>query len=631
MRKLLLFVLALSVGVAAMAQVSVVKQSALANTVKKAKTVQVDPKPYLQAENPYVTTQRGVDNVIGTTWYDLQSNSTMAQRIWVHDDGTIGATWTRGSETGSSNNYPERGTGYNYYDGSAWGPDPSARIEDVRTGWPSYAPYGANGEIVCAHTGVNAGLMFSYRDTKGTGDWQHFTLAGPAEEPDLLWPRMITSGENHQTIQVIACVGAPSLDGSPVYEGLNTALAYSRSTDGGQTWDPENVILPGMSSDETSGFGGDDYAWAIPHGDTIAFVAFGGIKDGFVMKSYDNGDTWEKVTFYNSPDPFFDGNGGDLPQCGGGDGYNAVAIDDEGMVHVAFGRQIHIDDTPDDDSWSYYPYSDGLVYWNETMAPLDTAQITNEIMFSDIESTPLYQQGQLAAWVQPHEDDTIVGVAPYYGSLVTMPQLAVTTDADGNKIVTFFYSGLAVGFSNAELAQNYRHIWTRRTELDGQGMYNDFEDLTGDVLHLFSECVYPSMFPANGTFHILYETDNLPGNSLQPTGGNHAPVNNNMVYMPISPYPVGINNPDAVAFDVMQNMPNPATNNTLIVVKTQQAAAINLTISNMLGQQVYTSQKLANAAGAYQFDVNVSDYNTGVYFYTVTVGDKSVSKKMIVK
>ncbi len=625
MRKLLLFVLALSLGVAAMAQVSVVKQSALANTVKKAKTVQVDPKPYLQAGNVYVNTQRGVDNVIGTTWYDLQSNSTMAQRIWVHADGTIGATWTRGAETGVPN-FPERGTGYNYFDGSSWGPDPSARIEDTRVGWPSYAPYGADGEIVCAHTGGNDGLMFSWREHKGTGDWQHFTLAGPSEEPDLLWPRMITSGEDHQTIQVIACVGS-----GVEYDGLTMALVYSRSDDGGQTWDPENMILPGMTSDDNFGFGGDDYAWAIPHGDTIAFVVFGGVRDGFAMKSFDNGDTWEKVTFYNSPFPFYSGNEGDMPQCGGGDGFNAIAIDDEGLVHVAFGRQVHVDDVPDDDNWSFFPYSDGLIYWNETMAPLDTTQIGNEIMFSNIDSTTLYKQGQLAAWVQPHDNDTIVGVAYYYSSLVSMPQLAVTTDADGNKIVTFFYSGLAVGFSNAELGQNYRHIWTRKTELDGQGVYGDFEDLTGDVLHLFSECVYPSMFPANNTFHILYETDNLPGNSIQPTGGNHAPVNNNMVYMPITPYPVGINNPGSVAFDVMQNMPNPATGNTMIVVKTQQASAINLTISNMLGQQVYTTQKMANAAGAYTFNVNVSDFNTGVYFYTVTVGDKSVSKKMIVR
>ena len=630
MRKLLLIALALSMGLGSFAQVAQLKQQSLFNTVEKSKTVKVDPQPFIKGEDPFVTNERAADIVVGTTWYDLQSNNSMAQRIWAFDDGSIGATWTRGTQDGSSNGYPERGTGYNYNDGSSWGPDPSARVEDTRCGWPSYAAYGENGEIVCAHTGGNPGLIFSWRENKGTGDWNHFNLAAPIAQP-LLWPRMITSGENHQIIQVIALVGAPSKNGTPVYEGLNTALVYSRSDDGGQTWDPENVILDGMTSDETSGFSADEYGWAIPRGDTIAFVVFGGIKDGFVMKSYDNGDNWEKVTFYNSPMPFFTGNEGTLPKCGGGDGFNAIAIDDEGMVHVAFGRQIHLDDTPGDNQWSYYPYSDGLVYWNETMAPLDTTQITNEIMFSDIESTPLYQQGQLAAWTQPHGDDTIVGVAYYGASLVSMPQIAVTRDAAGTKIVTFFYSGLAVGFANEQMQQNYRHIWTRKTELDGNGAYNDFEDLTGDITHVFSECVYPSMMAKNDVFHILYETDSKPGNSLQPDPPNHDPQNNNMVYLPYSPFPVGVNNPNSVSFEVMQNMPNPANNETMIAVKTTNAATINLTISNMLGQQVYSTQDVANASGVYTFRVNVSDFNTGVYFYTVTVGDKSVSKKMIVE
>ena len=629
MRKLLLFALALSIGAASFAQVAQVKQQALFNTVEKSKIVQVDPQPFIKGEDPFVTNERGADIVVGTTWYDLQSNSTMAQRIWAFDDGSIGATWTRGPESGPGG--AERGTGYNYNDGTGWGPDPSARIEDVRSGWPSYAPYGANGEIVCAHTGLNDGLVFSWRENKGTGEWNHFNLAGPSEEPDLLWPRMITSGENHQTIQIIACAGAPTQDGTPVYEGLNTALVYSRSDDGGATWDPENVILDGMSSNETSGFGGDNYAWAVPRGDTIAFVVFGGVKDGFVMKSYDNGDSWEKVTFYQSIRPFFTGHEGDLPQCGGGDGFNAIAIDDEGIVHVAFGRQIHVDDDPAD-GWNFYPYSDGLVYWNETMAPLDTAALTSDIIPNDWSTHPLYLNGQLAAWTQPHGDDTIVGVAPYYASLVSMPQLAVTRDAAGTKIATFFYSGLAVGFSNTTMEQNYRHVWTRKTELDGQGIYNDFTDLTGDITHVFSECVYPSMMVNNGTFHVLYQTDSKPGNSLQPTATpNHDPQNNNMVYLPISPLPVGVSNANSISFEVMQNMPNPATNETMIAVKMEKAATINLTISNMLGQQIYTAQDVANAAGVYTFKVNVSDFNTGVYFYTVTAGEKSVSKKMIVK
>ncbi|MCB0806390.1 MAG: hypothetical protein KDC05_11375, partial [Bacteroidales bacterium] len=84
---------------------------------------------------------------MGTTWYDLQSNSSNANRIYKFDDGTIGGVWTWAIDPGFS----DRGTGYNYYDGSTWGPAVTERIEEDRTGWPSYAPFGDNGEIVVSH------------------------------------------------------------------------------------------------------------------------------------------------------------------------------------------------------------------------------------------------------------------------------------------------------------------------------------------------------------------------------------------------------------------------------------------------------------------------------------------------
>jgi hypothetical protein len=387
-------------------------------------------------------------------------------------------------------------------------------------------------------------------------------------------------------------------------------------------------VLDGMTSDDLAGVSADDYAWAVPRGDTIAFVVFGGVADGFVMKSFDNGDTWTKVTFYQSPDPFFDGNGGDLPRCGGGDGYNDVQIDKDGKVHVVFGRQIHMDDVADDGSWSYWPYSDGLVYWNEDMAPLDTAAITNDIIPADWSTHPLYVNGQLAAYTHENEaGDTIVGVAPYYGSLTTMAKLALTPNEKGEDIVTVVYSGLALGYVQEDMQQNYRHIYKVTSELDGK--WSDPEDLTGDLLHLASECVYPSMMAKNGTLHVVYETDNLPGNSLQPSGGNHAPVDNNIVYLPITPYPVGVNQVKEVAIEVGQNRPNPATTRTLIDVKAPRGN-VELSVSNMLGQEVYRTEKMSNGTGV-EFSVNVEDFNTGVYFYTVKFGENSVTKKMIVK
>ncbi len=90
------------------------------------------------------------EEVVGKSFYDLQTNSTVGNRIVAYDDGTMGAVWTFSGETA----FTDRGTGYNYFDGSDWGDYPTVRLEDDRTGWPSYAAWGENGEInVCHYAG----------------------------------------------------------------------------------------------------------------------------------------------------------------------------------------------------------------------------------------------------------------------------------------------------------------------------------------------------------------------------------------------------------------------------------------------------------------------------------------------
>ncbi len=621
MKKTLLLLVLSTFTMSVIAQVSQYKPKAWYKTVKQANKVisDVPGTSFLVDENPTASTNKAADVVIGETWYDNQTNSGMGNRLIAWEDGTLSAAWIR-SMTPTA--YADRGTGYNYFDGTSWGPYPTERIEDQRTGWPSIAPYGENGEIVVAH--LASGLYFSWRETKGTGDWNYFTLLGPAEVPDLLWPKMITTGENNDVIHVIASAG-----NAVEYEGLTNALLYSRSTDGGLTWDPENVILEGMTSEFTSGWGGDDYTWAQPVGETIAFVAFDGIKDGIVMKSTDGGNNWERITFYASPDPFFDGNGGNLPQCGGGDGYNAIVLDDENMVHVAFGRQIHLDDTPDDDAWSYYPYSDGLVYWNETMPAMDTAMIQADILPVDWTTMNLYQNGNLAAWTQPNGDDTIVGVATYYASLTSMPQLVAFRDGAGNKIIQVFYSALSVGFDNSEY--NYRHVWGRFTE--GDGRFSAYTDYTGDVFHIFSECVYPAVAQQSNDdyFHLIYQTDNMPGNSIQPSDGPmHDPILNNMVYLKLFPWPVGISENQMPDLKVSPNYPNPFNGITNIQVELDRASEVTLEIFTLTGQKISVVDYGRKNSGSHVLTINGDQFTKGVYFYSLNVEGQTYSGKMMV-
>lgn len=94
---------------------------------------------------------------------------------------------------------------------------------------------------------------------------------------------------------------------------------------------------------------------------------------------------------------------------------------------------------------------------------------------------------------------------------------------------------------------------------------------------------------------------------------------------------VGINDNIAAAdFGVSQNHPNPATENTKILVTSENAGVINLSINNILGQVVY-QESVNNSALAYQFEINTSNFDSGIYFYTVKIGNSSVTKKMLVK
>ena len=88
-------------------------------------------KPYVKATSYTML----FEDVIGLTRYDLQTNTACQNRFYLYPDGSMAGVWTRGMvEPG----YDNRGTGYNYYDGSAWGIIPQMRIESLpRALWVS--------------------------------------------------------------------------------------------------------------------------------------------------------------------------------------------------------------------------------------------------------------------------------------------------------------------------------------------------------------------------------------------------------------------------------------------------------------------------------------------------------------
>ena len=102
--------------------------------------------------------------LIGTTTYDLQSNASVDNRLIRHSDGTISAAWTMSAQYASA--YTDRGTGYNYYDGSSHGIQALLQdLESSRGGWPSMLTTGSGKEISITHNTDNGYLLMTHSPT----------------------------------------------------------------------------------------------------------------------------------------------------------------------------------------------------------------------------------------------------------------------------------------------------------------------------------------------------------------------------------------------------------------------------------------------------------------------------------
>ena len=206
MKKVLFAALALAVAMTGFAQRPVAKNEAknLSVTVQKPSDLrQIDGSAAqgMQFNMPehMVKASRSLDDFSEyqtmTTYYDLQSNSAIGNRVAVWPDGTaaVTATWDYSGNV----SFPDRGTGYNYYDGNDFGDEPVVRQEPMKSGWPSIATCG-DGELLASHaTGVN----LYYRPTKGEGDWELiFNWGNDFGAPT--WPRVICSGPNDEYVHL---------------------------------------------------------------------------------------------------------------------------------------------------------------------------------------------------------------------------------------------------------------------------------------------------------------------------------------------------------------------------------------------------------------------------------------------
>ena len=594
----------------------------------------VNPNP-TTSPNAKLTSANEV--VIGTTTYDLQSNAAVQNRIVHHDDGTMSAGWTTSQELNAS--WSDRGTGYNFFDGTNWGAQPSTRLESSRGGWPSIIAMSSGKEASITHNTDNAHINMTHRSTTGTGSWTEQNISSMNDSTgiyrDMIWNRSAVGGLNKETIHMIAVTASSNFAGAP-FNGLDGALVYYRSQDEGVSWDIQDMQLPGMDTSMFAGMSGDVYT-VTAQGETVVVGYFNDWGDSFIVKSTDNGTTWEKTTFLDFPvDKYAMDDGLDLDGDGiydqvySTDNYGAIVLDANGEAHVFYGIMMYLDDDLTDASSSWFPGINGIAYWNESMGE----DVTPATVHAG-DSSLWYSDMMNDNWIVQAPDlngdgivggvDSTGGYALYYASRASMPNAGISANGE----IYLSFSGYTETADNG--SQVFRHIYITKSS-DGGSTWKTPVDVTPNVSWIgMKECVFGSMVPTvDDKIRIVFQMDNEPG--LIVRGDEDLVEFNDIVYIEIDT--LGLFGSSVSVNDIKNTTqftiyPNPANDYTSIAISVDKTEKVTLTIVDLLGKEISKEEKVL-FSGKSTERLDVSNFQNGVYFINLQVGNKLTTQKLVI-
>ena len=594
----------------------------------------VNPNP---TTSPNAKLASANEVLIGTTTYDLQSNAAVQNRIVHHDDGTISAGWTTSQQLNAS--WSDRGTGYNFFDGTNWGANPTTRLESSRGGWPSIIAMGSGKEASITHNTDNSHINMTHRSTTGTGSWTEQNISSLNDSTGIyrymIWNRSAVGGLNKETIHMVALT-APTGNGGTTYNGLDGALLYYRSLDEGLTWDIQDMQLPGMDTSMLVGMGGDIYAIAA-QGETVVVAYFDDWGDSFIVKSIDNGTTWEKTTFLDFPvDKYAMDDGLDLDGDGiydqvySTDNYGAIVLDATGEAHVFYGIMMYLDDDLTDASSSWFPSINGIGYWNESMGedvtPATVHAGDTSLWYSDMmDNNWIVQAPDLNGDGIVGGVDSTGGYALYYASRASMPNAGISANGE----IYLSFSGYTETADNG--SQVFRHLYITKSS-DGGSTWKTPVDVTPNVSWIgMKECVFGSMVPTvDDKIRIVYQMDNEPG--LIVRGDEDLVDFNDIVYIEIDT--VGLFGTSVSVNDIKNTTqftvyPNPANDYTSITISLDKTEKVILTIVDLLGKEISKEEKVL-FSGKTTERLDVSNFQNGVYFINLQVENNITTQKLVI-
>jgi hypothetical protein len=596
--------------------------------------------------------------VVGNTFYDLQTNNSISNRLCVNDDGTISMAWTFSPDAISTSTppFPHRGSGYNYWDGAnlLYPAGPTLREELVRTGFTNIVVTPVS-ELLIAHNAV-AGtgdfnqIAVSYRAGKGSGTWSTTYPWGNTGHDT--WPKACaagSSGSNNNVYVVFQGSGAPSNTASPAYivEGQQGPIYFARSTDGGLTWEPKRVIDL-IDSNYYAGFGGDCYS-IDAKGDTVAITFGDTYTDVGLLKSTDGGVTWTKKIIQKHPIPFYlTCNCGtyyipnamdttvDTVYSNGGD--SKVLIDNAGLCHVWFSEFNYHDADSTDNLYNPHDGTDGIDYWNENM-PEDVGGTRSYVTIASAQD--FNSNDQIDAPV-----DTFTNCSnrnpwgDYGGGISQMPSAGI--DANGRIYLTYQTVVEAPAGDTTFFHALHRHpfMMTLNPPYDPATWSYPYDIIPSSAQGGSGE-TQEGVFACTGRrvdndfAYVLYQRDDAPGHALAADGTcdklKNASNSSDMILARMDVSTVNIQTANQNDLFVSQNYPNPSTGLTVINLGLKKSSKVNIEVNDMIGKVVYKDSKGLMSSGNHTIELNTSGWETGVYTYTVSAEGMKITRQMIVQ
>ncbi|MBL7812404.1 MAG: T9SS type A sorting domain-containing protein [Bacteroidetes bacterium] len=573
---------------------------------------------------------------IGASYYDLQTNYAMPHRLVLHNDGAVSGTWTTSPNDASG--FPQRGSGYNFRNTSGtWLASQSSRIETVRTGWPNLGVFRDGTEFIIGHEATNGGFYISRNTEAGTRP--DVDTAILREEPyKPIWGRAANSGDTIHMIYSYTDSAAVGEKRAPTRLGIFAPMVYSRSTDKGKTWDIQHIMLPGYDSTLTNNGGSDQYAIDCRN-KTVVIVNADNLQGVIAWKSTDAGRNWQRYivdTFayapYNSKKLMLD-----TPVTN--DGTVDVILDKDENMHVFWGVGIVLDTDTTDESYSFFPGTQSIGYWNELTRT--RRFIASGAAFDRTgDNTNTLASATFAALGTGSSIPSGLGTVARLGNTSAMRQPNAAIDENDN-IYCIFSVPLEQDLS--DLGANYRDI--------GIVYSKDFGNTWGTPQNITQVLTREDDFgcvarKANGFLHVMWQQDELPGTNLQnnsTTAGNHPPVLNNILYQAIPVSDIlngnigmvwGVKTDEPNTGEVMvvnQNYPNPVSGTTNVLVWLTKPGDVTVDVRNSLGAVVKSQKVTGLNRGNHMITIDASGLAAGVYTYSLTSGANTISRTMMVK